>query len=133
MTAAAGKRAPRKEGSNFIRPETTHLDVISATKTVTPAWVSSAQSDAATDQQEINKKIKKPLGCIVQCPWSFLTDGVIIDTVPDAFLLGDLTVAALHVSQVILSLITEPEPNMVDHIEKYIYWITDAKSSLAPI
>ncbi len=33
----------------------TEQDVISATKTVTPAFVSSATIDAATSEQEINK------------------------------------------------------------------------------
>ena len=41
-TAAADKRARRKEGSSFIRPETT-LDVLSATKTATPTLGFSAK------------------------------------------------------------------------------------------
>ncbi len=56
MTAAADKRARRKEGSSSIRPETTH--VLLATKTATPTLVFSAISDAATTQQQINN-IKK--------------------------------------------------------------------------
>ena len=71
MTAAADKRARRKEGSSSIRPETTHsrmFDVVSATKTATPALVCSATSDAATTQQEINKIKNKNIStpvCII--------------------------------------------------------------------
>ena len=42
-----------------------HIDVMSAIKTATPAWVSSATSDGATAQQEIR----------MYHPWSSLTDG----------------------------------------------------------
>ena len=58
MTAAADKRPQRKEGSNSIRPEPTH--VLSATKTVIPTLVSSTISDAATSQQD-----KQTFGCII--------------------------------------------------------------------
>ena len=37
---------------SHLRP---HIDVISATKAVTPEFVSSATIDAATSEQEINK------------------------------------------------------------------------------
>ena len=63
MTAAADKRARRKEGSSCIRPETTH--VLPATKTATPTLVFSAISDAVTTQQQINKVKKQTLGCII--------------------------------------------------------------------
>ena len=66
MTAAADKRARRKEGSSSIRPETTHIDVLPATKTATPTLVFSAISDAVTTQQQINKIKKQTLG------WTFL-------------------------------------------------------------
>ena len=55
MAAAADKRARRKEGSSSIRPETTHVDVMSAIKTAIHALVFSAISDAAATQREINK------------------------------------------------------------------------------
>ena len=49
----------------------TEEDVISATKTVTPAVVSSATINAATSEQEINKIKNKQntlcLGCITHC------------------------------------------------------------------
>ena len=50
----------------------TEEDVNSATKTVTPAFVSSATIDAATSEQEINKIKSKQkntlgLGCITHC------------------------------------------------------------------
>ena len=55
MTTTADKRARRKDGSSSIRLESTLcLDVMSATKTATPARVCSATSDAATAQQDIN-------------------------------------------------------------------------------
>ncbi len=59
MTAAADKRAHRKEGSSSIRPETTVIDVMSAIKTAIHALVFSAISDAAATQQEVNKIINK--------------------------------------------------------------------------
>ena len=55
MTAATDTRARRKEGSNFVRPDTAYRDVISATKIVTTALFSSAIIAAVTSQQEINK------------------------------------------------------------------------------
>ena len=49
----------------------TEEDVISATKTVSPAFVSSATIDVATSEQEINKIKNKQntlcLGCITHC------------------------------------------------------------------
>ena len=49
---------------SHLRP---HIDVISATKAVTPEFVSSATIDAATSEQEINKIKNKQktlgLGC----------------------------------------------------------------------
>ncbi len=51
MTAAADKRARRKEGSSPIRLETTHRRVISKTNTATPQLVFSVISDAATTHQ----------------------------------------------------------------------------------
>ena len=65
MTAAADKRARRKEGSSSIRPTTTHICVICKTKTATPTLVFSAISDAVTTQQQINKIKKQTLGCII--------------------------------------------------------------------
>ena len=55
MTAAAEKRARRKEGSCSIRPDI-DLYVLSAIKTATPTLGFSAINDAATTQQEINLK-----------------------------------------------------------------------------
>ena len=57
---------------SHLRP---HIDVISATKTVIPEFVSSATIDAATSEQEINKIKNKQntlgLGFITHCHlWS---------------------------------------------------------------
>ena len=60
MAAAADKRAHRKEGSSSIRPGTTHIDMMSAIKTVIHTLVFSAISDAVTTtQQEIKNKKQK--------------------------------------------------------------------------
>ena len=81
MTAAADKRARRKEGSSTsFRPETTHM-CWSATKTATPTLVFSAISDAATTQQQITK-IKKTI--MMYHPWSSLTDGGLYEQLPKA-------------------------------------------------
>ena len=65
------------DGSNSIPPESLrpHIDVISATKAVTPEFVTSATIDAATSEQEINKIKNKQntlgLGFITHCHlWS---------------------------------------------------------------
>ena len=54
MTAAADKRARRKEGSSSSDPKP-HIGVLSATKIATPTLGFSAINDAATTQREINK------------------------------------------------------------------------------
>ena len=53
-----------KGGQQLHQPPKPHIDVISATQTVTPALVSSGTSDAATTQQDINKIKTKALGRI---------------------------------------------------------------------
>ena len=65
MTAAADKRARRKEGSIAPSDPQPHTYVLSATKTATPTLVFSAISDAVTTQQQINKIKKQTLGCII--------------------------------------------------------------------
>ena len=58
MTAAADKRARRKEGSSSIRPESTHRCDL-CNKDCHSRIVSSATSDAAKAQQDINQMKNK--------------------------------------------------------------------------
>ena len=62
MTAAADKRARRKEDSSSFRPETTHI-CVTCNKDCHSHF--SAIGDAATTQQQINKIKKQTLGCII--------------------------------------------------------------------
>ena len=62
MTAAADKRARRKEGSSSIRPDTTHI-CVTCNKDCHSHF--SVIGDAATTQQQINKIKKQTLGCII--------------------------------------------------------------------
>ena len=72
MTAAADKRARRKEGSSSIRPETTH--VMSAINTAIPALVLPSATLLQTSQKLIKLKTKnKNIRMYLQ--WSYLTDG----------------------------------------------------------
>ena len=64
MTAAADKRARRKEGSSSIRPTTTHICVI-CNKDCHSHIGLSAISDPVTTQQQINKIKKQTLGCCI--------------------------------------------------------------------
>ena len=65
------KRAPRKEGSSSIRPETTH--VMSAIKTAIPIiGLFSHKRRCDTTQPEINKMENKNIR--IYHPWSSLTD-----------------------------------------------------------
>ena len=65
MTAAADKRARRKEGSSSIRPETAHICVTCNKDCHSHIGLFSHISDDATTKQGINTIKTKALGCII--------------------------------------------------------------------